>query len=97
MKTLREIYEGKKDYEIYHKQYTDAMNEVKRFIEKNGLEIEDSVWEDNVVHGTQRKPSEGKTVQHNLELMKDGKSSRRRVHVQVYGMKTKYELNMYIS
>jgi hypothetical protein len=44
-----------------------------------------------------KKPSEGKTNRFSIELSKDGKPSRKLLHIQVYGMRDTYELNAYIQ
>jgi hypothetical protein len=44
-----------------------------------------------------KKPSEGKTNSFSIELFKDGKEQKKMLHIQIYGMKNKYELNAYIN
>jgi hypothetical protein len=89
--------EGKKDYEIYHKSYSAAVEEMLKFIDKNGYDLDlDGDFFSQVSTGG--KPSVGKTKRHNIPLTKNGKETRRRVVFQVYGMpKGSYELNMYIT
>ena len=92
----KNLEEGKKDYEIYHNTFSSAIDEVKKFAKKNGYELDD----DDLFHkvGTgPKKPSTGKTNKYHLTLMKNGKEDRKKLHFQVYGMKSQYELNMYIS
>ena len=92
----KNLEEGKKDYEIYHNTFTSAIDEVKKFAKKNGYELDD----DDLFHkvGTgPKKPSTGKTNKYHLKLIKGGKENKKQLHFQVYGMKTQYELNMYIS
>ena len=87
---------SKKDYEVYHKSYTSAVDEMLAFIEKNGYEIsEDEVFQ-SITVGPGR-PGNGKTTRHSLELTKGGKEQRKRLQVQVYNMGSSYELNMYIQ
>ena len=90
------LKEGKKDYEIYHKTFTSAVEEVEKFAEKNGYEIDSDEMFNKVGTGP-KKPSVGKTNEYHLTLMKNGKEDRKKLHFQVYGMKSQYELNMYIS
>ena len=90
------IKEKKSDYEVYHKSYTSAINAAKEYAEKQGYEINDDDSFTKIGMGP-RKPSEGKTNRFSIELSKDGKVQRKQLHIQVYGMKTKYELNAYIS
>jgi len=94
--TTYSLKEGKKDYEIYHKTFTSAVEEVEKFAEKNGYEIDSDEMFNKVGTGP-KKPSVGKTNEYHLTLMKNGKEDRKKLHFQVYGMKTQYELNMYIS
>ena len=90
------LKEGKKDYEIYHKTFTSAVEEVEKFAEKNGYEIDSDEMFNKVGTGP-KKPSVGKTNEYHLTLMKNGKEDRKKLHFQVYGLKSQYELNMYIS
>ena len=49
---------------------------------------------------TAGKPKAGATTKHSLALEKDGKPSKKKLHIQVYNRETKsnpYELNHYIS
>jgi len=94
--TSYSLKEGKKDYEIYHKTFTSAVEEVEKFAEKNGYEIDSDEMFNKVGTGP-KKPSVGKTNEYHLTLMKNGKEDRKKLHFQVHGMKTQYELNMYIS
>ena len=92
----KNIQEGKSDYEIYHNTFSSAIDEVKKFAKKNGYELDD----DDLFHtvGTgPKKPSTGKTNKYHLKLIKGGKENKKQLHFQVYGMKSQYELNMYIS
>ena len=94
--TTYSLKEGKKDYEIYHKTFTSAVEEVEKFAEKNGYEIDSDEMFNKVGTGP-KKPSVGKTNEYHLTLMKNGKEDRKKLHFQVHGMRTQYELNMYIS
>lgn len=94
--TTYSLKEGKKDYEIHHKTFTSAVEEVEKFAEKNGYEIDSDEMFNKVGSGP-KKPSVGKTNEYHLALMKNGKEDKKKLHFQVYGMKTQYELTMYIS
>ena len=97
MKSYKEfLSEGKKNYAIYHKSFTQAVEEVIAFIKKNGYEYSEDEWFDTVSTGP-KKPSDGKTNKYTLKLYKNDKEQRKAVHFQVYGMGNKYELNLYIS
>ena len=83
-------------YEVYHNSYTSAINAAREYAEKQGYTINDDDSFTKIGMGP-RKPSEGKTNKFSIELSKDGKVQRKQLHIQVYGMKTKYELNCYIG
>ena len=88
---------SKKDYELYHKTYSDAVQHAADVAKKQGYEIDQDSWDSEISFG-QRKPSKGKTVSKKVELTKGGKSQKKKLHIQVYGMDSgKYELNMYIE
>jgi hypothetical protein len=90
------LKERKSDYETYHNSYTSAITAAKEYAEKQGYEINDDDSFTKIGMGP-RKPSEGKTNRFSIELSKDGKVSRKQLHIQVYGMKNQYELNAYIQ
>ena len=94
--SITENWKIKSDYETYHKSYTSAINAAREYAEKQGYEINDDDSFTKIGMGP-RKPSEGKTNRFSIELSKDGKLSRRQLHIQVYGMKNGYELNAYIQ
>jgi hypothetical protein len=93
---MNPIKEAKSDYEVYHKSYTSAINAAKEYAEKKGYEINDDDSFRQIGMGP-RKPSEGKTNKFSIELSKDGKVQRKKLQIQVYGMKNSYELNAYIQ
>jgi hypothetical protein len=90
------VNEAKSDYEVYHKSYTSAINAAKAYAEKKGYEINDDDSFRQIGMGP-RKPSEGKTNKFSIELSKDGKVQRKKLQIQVYGMRNSYELNAYIQ
>ncbi len=90
------INEAKSDFETYHKSYTSAINAAREYAEKKGYEINDDDAFTKIGMGP-KKPSEGKTNRFSIELSKDGKPSRKQLHIQVYGMRNSYELNAYIQ
>ena len=87
---------SKKDYEIYHKTYSGAVQHAADVAKRQGYEVDQDSWDSEITHG-QRKPSEGKTVIKKIKLTKDGKPQKKMLQIQVHGMKTQYELNMYIE
>ena len=87
----------KSDYEVYHKDYSTAVQAAIKQAEKRGFEVDMDDWHDKVATGP-KKPSAGKTNSFSVNLMKDGKESKKKLHLQVYNMDNqKYELNMYIE
>jgi Ca2+-binding EF-hand superfamily protein len=89
--------EAKSDYEIYHKDYSTAVQTAIKQAEKRGYEVDMDDWHDKVATGP-KKPSSGKTNSFSINLMKDGKPSKKKLQMQVYNMDNqKYELNMYIE
>lgn len=94
---LSGLMEGKKDYEIYHKSYTGAIKEAESFCNKKGL-----YWNKDEsfakIGAGPRKPDEGKTNKFYLELFTEGgEPAGKVIHVQIYGMGDRYELNTYLS
>ena len=94
--TKNGLSEAKSDYEVYHKSYTSAIQAAKEYAEKKGYEINDDDSFRQIGMGP-RKPSEGKTNKFSIELSKDGKVQRKKLQIQVYGMRNSYELNAYIQ
>jgi hypothetical protein len=90
------VKEAKSDYEVYHKSYTSAIQAAKAYAEKKGYEINDDDSFRQIGMGP-RKPSEGKTNKFSIELSKDGKVQKKKLQIQVYGMRNSYELNAYIQ
>lgn len=90
------VKEAKSDYEVYHKSYTSAIEAAREYAEKKGYEINNDDAFTKIGMGP-RKPSEGKTNRFDIELSKDGKVQRKKLQIQVYGMKNSYELNAYIQ
>ena len=87
----------KSDYEVYHKDYSSAVQTAIKQAEKRGYEVDMDDWHDKVATGP-KKPSSGKTNSFSINLMKDGKPSKKKLQMQVYNMDNhKYELNMYIE
>lgn len=83
-------------YTINHKTFSSAVQHAKAQVEKQGYEIEDDEWDRKVAMGP-RKPGRGKTNKYTIDLMKNGKETRRKLQMQVYYDEGRYELNMYIS
>ena len=78
-------------YEIYHKDFSSAMQHAYKFAKAKGVIVDPKEIDDKVATGP-KKPSSGKTNSYIL-----GTNKRQKVHIQVYNTGNKYELNMYIS
>lgn len=92
------LSEMRGEYEIYHETYTDAVQEVIRYVEKEGYKVrEDDRF--NIVGTGTKRPGIGKTTTFSLPLYKrDGETpAGKKIEVQIYGMAKKYELNMYFG
>ena len=83
-------------YDIYHKDYSSAMQHSYAQVKKKGYEVDPKEIDDKVASGP-RKPSSGKTNKFTLGLMKNGKPVKQNLHVQVYNTGKSYELNMYVD
>jgi hypothetical protein len=94
--TNESVNEAKAPYEVYHKSYTSAIEAAREYAEKKGFEIDNDDAFRKIGVGP-RKPSEGKTNRFDIELSKDGKVQKKKLQIQVYGMKNSYELNAYIQ
>ena len=92
--TAKRVTEGKNDYPIYHKTYSDAMQASYAFAKKKGFEVDKNDIDDKVATGP-KKPSSGKTNSFTLKLV--GQKNKR-LAVQVTNLDNRrYELNCYIT
>lgn len=87
---------NKNEYDVYHKTYSSAINDALDYAEKKGYTYDKEETYREIGMGP-RKPDEGKTNRFTISLKKEGKEQKKALHIQVYGMKEKYELNCYIS
>ena len=90
------MVEAKDNYTIAHKTFSSAVQHAEEIAKKRGFEIDPDVWDRKVAMGP-RKPGVGKTNSYNIDLMKNGKDVKQKLHMQVYYDEGRYELNMYIS
>ena len=90
LRKKEDVSEAKKGgYDIYHKDFSGAMQHAYAAAKKNyGITIKPSEIDNKVASGP-RKPSSGKTNTYRLEGDKGA------IQVQVYNTGSKYELNMY--
>ena len=86
------------DYQVYHKQYSSAIDEVKKYANKLGYSIDEDGLAFAYVDGF-FKPKEGETKKDSIELFKDDKRMKKQLHVQIYNRSNDegFELNMYIN
>jgi hypothetical protein len=96
-----ELDEARKDsaQDTYFNTYSAAVQYAKAQAEKQGYEVEEDDWFQQVTTG-KGKPGRGKTTRHTLKLMKNGKPTRKGLAIQVYNRdtdKNTYELNYYVS
>jgi len=79
-------------YELYHKDFSSAMQHAYDHAKKKGFVVDPKEIDDKVATGP-KKPSSGKTNRYIL-----GTDKKKNVHVQVTNLDNKrYELNMYIE
>lgn len=90
--------QNKDNYQIYHNSFSSATSEAHNYAERNGLEVDEDEWFNQVSTGYPGKPKEGETRKFSIPL-KGGKGKKEKyLHFQVYGMENgKYELNSYIE
>jgi len=96
MVTFHELREAKGSYQIIHNTFTSAIDAARKEVEKQGYELDDDEMFSTVGTGP-KKPSDGKTNRYTLALTKKGKPQKKSLHMQIYGMGNKFELNMYVS
>ena len=78
-------------YELYHKDFSSAMQHAYKFAKSKGHIVDPKEIDDKVATGP-KKPSAGKTNRYSL------KAGRKTVEIQVANLDNKrYELNMYIE
>ena len=80
------------DYELYHKDFSSAMQHAYAHAKKKGFTVDPEEIDNKVATGP-RKPSKGKTNRYIL-----GTDKKKNLHVQVANLDNKrFELNMYIE
>ena len=78
-------------YELYHKDFSSAMQHATKMAKKlHGITIDPKEIDDKVATGP-KKPSNGKTNSYSLKA----KGGKKGIQVQVYNTGKNYELNMY--
>jgi len=88
------------NYDTYHNTFSSAVQAAGEYAQKLGYVVDENDWWNQVATGP-KKPSEGKTNRYSVALTKDGKPSKKMLHMQVYnmgsGFNKPYELNAYIQ
>ena len=100
MISFKQFLTEKKKYEIYHDSFTKAWQEVQDYVKSEGYTMNEEDVDHQVTFGGatgRARPAKGKTNRFKIQLLKDGKPTKKYVHFQVYGMPNSYELNMYIG
>ena len=83
---------SEKKYELYHKDFSSAMQHAYKQAKKQGFTVDPEHIDQKVAMGT-KKPSSGKTNRYIL-----GTNKNKNLHVQVTNLDNKrYELNMYMD
>lgn len=82
--------------DVYHNTFSSAVQTAGEYAKSKGYELNDDEWFNTIATGP-KKPQEGETNKYTLTLYKNGKEQKKALHIQVYGMKNKYELNTYIA
>lgn len=90
------LNEAKQDFQVYHNQYSSAIDEVEKYANSMGYELDQEEYS-NAYVDAYFKPNDGQTKKDDLTLYKKGKEQKKALHVQIYGMGNKFELNMYIK
>ena len=94
-----QLNEDKMPNTVYHDTYSSAVQHAQKHAEAKGFTVPEDEWHTQITTGP-GKPKAGATTKHSLALEKDGKPSKKKLHIQVYNRETKsnpYELNHYIS
>ena len=86
-----------KYFEVYHKHFSKVIDEVEKYANKMGYELDKEEFGEKVVDAS-FKAREGEYKKDTLTLYKKGKEQRKALHVRIYGRDGwKYELNMFIN
>lgn len=84
------------DYKVNHTTFSSAVQHASEVAKKKGYDVDETDWDHKVALGP-KKPSAGKTNSYSINLTKNGKEVKQKLHMQVYYDEGRYELNMYIQ
>lgn len=87
---------GEKKYEIYHKDYSSAVQHAVMQADAQGYEVDEEDYFQKIASGP-KKPSKGKTNIFSIKLLKNDKPQKKALQIQIYNTGKSYELNMYIQ
>lgn len=90
---LFEEFVNESKYQVYHNSYTSAVDTALEYAERQGYSYDKEETATKIGMGP-KKPDDGKT---SITLYKDGKEQKKALHVQIYGMGERFELNAYIA
>lgn len=93
---LFEEFVNESKYQVYHNSYTSAVDTALEYAEKQGYSYDKEETATKIGMGP-KKPDDGKTNKFSITLYKDGKEQKKALHVQIYGMGERFELNAYIA
>lgn len=93
---LFEEFVNESKYQVYHNSYTSAVDTALEYAERQGYSYDKEETATKIGMGP-KKPDDGKTNKFSITLYKDGKEQKKALHVQIYGMGERFELNAYIA
>jgi hypothetical protein len=83
------------DKDIYHETFSSAVQTARAAVEAKGYAVDENDWFNRVNTGPGR-PKPGQTTRMSIGLLKNEKPQRKALHIQVYNMGKRYELNFYV-
>lgn len=90
------LNEAKSDYKVYHKRYSEVIDEIENYATSLGYELDQQEYGTAYVDAF-FKPNGGDTKSDTITLYKNGKKQRKALQVQIHGENDKFELNMYVN
>ena len=88
------ILETKVDYQIYHNDYSSAIEEALEFAEKNDYEIDKNYAKNEIASVSFQEPKHGQINYFAFFLYKKGGKDGADLHFRILGFENKYELNV---
>ena len=102
LKAVASIFGDSENLKDFERRLNDPKLKISNFLIERGAQSIETIEKrrKSLIGKKTFQPlytQEGKTNRFSIELSKDGKVQKKHLHIQVYGMKSKYELNAYIS